>query len=62
MINWEDFCYEMNEGLNNPVDIKWVDKENELGGFFIVNDRVYNNLYYFVINIIILQINIYKYF
>lgn len=42
MINWEDFCYEMNEGLNNPVDIKWVDKENELGGFFIVNDRVYN--------------------
>ena len=42
MKSWEDFCVEMNEGLDNPVDIKWVDKGSELGGFFIVNEKVYS--------------------
>jgi hypothetical protein len=29
------------EGFNTPVDIKWIDKPNELIGLFSVNDKVY---------------------
>lgn len=40
--SWEDFCTEIREGLDNPVDIRWVDKGIELGGFFVVNDKTYS--------------------
>lgn len=42
MKTWKEFWKNMNEGLDNPVDIKWTDKGGELGGFFIVNDKVYS--------------------
>ena len=41
MKKWENFCKEMNEGLDNPTEIKWIDKEQELGGFFAINDKTY---------------------
>lgn len=41
---FDDFWYHFNEAFNNPVHIKWIDKEVELIGLFIVNNKVYNIL------------------
>lgn len=37
MDNFDDFWSKVTDAFNNPVDIKWIDKEVELIGLFLVN-------------------------
>lgn len=38
---FEEYFNNIEEVLNNPVDIKWAEKQNELSGEFTLNDDVY---------------------
>jgi hypothetical protein len=42
--NFDDFWSKVNDAFNNPVEIRWIDKEVELIGLFSVNNKVYNIL------------------
>ncbi len=33
---------EINEALDNPLEIKWIDKDFEISGFFTLNKSAYN--------------------
>jgi hypothetical protein len=39
--NFDEFWNKIEEAFDNPVDINWHEKENELGGAFVVNDDAY---------------------
>lgn len=55
MKSFKQFWDEVNEALDNPCDIKWIDKENELIGLFQVVSKAYtincsnrgDNIWYF---------------
>lgn len=39
--NLDDFFNSISEAFDNPLQIRWVDKDDILRGFFTVNDNIY---------------------
>lgn len=38
----DDYLKYINEAFDNPLPIKWIDKDESIRGLFIVNENIYN--------------------